>query len=156
LNALAHRLVEEAQPTAAQHTITFSGADQPMMLLGDDLRLEQVVQNLIQNAIKYSPGGGTVTVQVERLAGLGCVRVSDQGIGIPAAAVPQLFRRFYRAPNADSQHINGMGIGLYVVKEIVQLHGGTVDVTSQEGQGSTFTICLPLLEIDEGQPTKDE
>jgi signal transduction histidine kinase len=74
--------------------------------------------------------------------------VSDQGIGIPAAALSQLFRRFYRAPNADSQHISGMGIGLYVVKEIVELHGGTVEVASQEHQGSTFTICLPLLEVD--------
>jgi signal transduction histidine kinase len=107
-----------------------------------------VIQNLIQNAIKYSPSGGRVTVQVERQAANACIRVSDQGIGIPAAALPQLFRRFYRAPNADSQHISGMGIGLYVVKEIVELHGGTVEVASQESQGSTFTISLPLLKVD--------
>ena len=149
LNALARRLVEETQPTTDRHTITFSGADQPVMLLGDELRLEQVVQNLIQNAIKYSPGGGTVAVLVERHGANAYVRVSDQGIGIPATALPQLFRRFYRAPNADSQHISGMGIGLYVVKEIVELHGGTVEVASQEHQGSTFTISLPLLTIDE-------
>jgi len=148
LNALARRLVEEAQPTTDRHTITFSGADQPIMLLGDELRLEQVVQNLIQNAIKYSPSGGTVAVLVERQGANAYVRVSDQGIGIPAAALSRLFRRFYRAPNADSQHISGMGIGLYVVKEIVELHGGTVEVASQELQGSTFTISLPLLEVD--------
>jgi PAS domain S-box-containing protein len=148
LNALARRLVEETQPTTDRHTITFSEADQPIMLLGDELRLEQVVQNLIQNAIKYSPSGGTVAVLVERQGPNAYVRVSDQGIGIPAAALPQLFRRFYRAPNADSQHISGMGIGLYVVKEIVELHGGTVEVASQERQGSTFTICLPLLTVD--------
>jgi PAS domain S-box-containing protein len=149
LNAMARRLVEEAQPTTDRHTIRFSGADQPIMLLGDELRLEQVVQNLIQNAIKYSPSGGTVTVQVERQAANAYVRVSDQGIGIPAAALPQLFRRFYRASNADSQHISGMGIGLYVVKEIVELHGGAVEVASRESQGSTFTISLPLLDVDE-------
>ncbi|MEP7190174.1 MAG: ATP-binding protein, partial [Roseiflexaceae bacterium] len=148
LSALAHRLVEEAQPTTDRHTIAFDGDSQPIMLLGDELRLEQVVQNLIQNAIKYSPVGGTVAVQVGREGHTAYIRVSDQGIGIPAAALPQLFRRFYRAPNADSQHISGMGIGLYVVKEIVELHRGTVEVVSQEHQGSTFTICLPLLEVD--------
>ena len=148
MNALAHRLAQETQLTSDRHTITFSGANQPIMLLGDELRLEQVVQNLIQNAIKYSPGGGTVTVLVERQGANAHVRVSDQGIGIPAAAQPQLFRRFYRAPNADSQHISGMGIGLYVVKEIIELHGGSVEVASQEQQGSIFTIRLPLLEVD--------
>jgi signal transduction histidine kinase len=148
LNSLARRVVEETQPTTERHAITFSGADQPMMLLGDELRIEQVIQNLIQNAIKYSPVGGVVTVRVEREGASATVRVSDQGIGIPAAALPQLFRRFYRAPNADSQHISGMGIGLDVVKEIIELHGGSVDVASQEHQGSTFTIRLPLLTID--------
>jgi PAS domain S-box-containing protein len=148
LNGLVRRLVEETQPTTDRHTITFSGADQPIMLRGDELRLEQVVQNLIQNAIKYSPNGGTVAVLVELQGTNAYVRVSDQGIGIPAAALPQLFRRFYRAPNADSQHISGMGIGLYVVKEIVELHGGTVEVASQEREGSTFSISLPLLTID--------
>ncbi|HJZ48749.1 MAG TPA: PAS domain S-box protein [Roseiflexaceae bacterium] len=148
LGALARRLVQETQPTTDRHTIVFSGASRPVMLLGDELRLEQVVQNLIQNAIKYSPNGGPIRVLVERIGDKGCIRVSDAGIGIPAAALPQLFRRFYRAPNADTQHISGMGIGLYVVKEIVELHGGTVDANSVEGQGSTFTICLPLLTVD--------
>jgi PAS domain S-box-containing protein len=148
MNALVRRLVDEAQPTTDRHTISFSGDEEPIMLLGDELRLEQVVQNLIQNAIKYSPLGGPVTVLVERQGDNACVQVSDQGIGIPAAAQSQLFRRFYRAPNADSEHISGMGIGLYVVKEIVELHGGTVEVASQESQGSTFTIYLPLLAVD--------
>jgi PAS domain S-box-containing protein len=156
LNALARRLVEETQPTTNRHTITFSGDKQPIMILGDELRLEQVIQNLIQNAIKYSPGGGTVAVLASRQDTTAYLHVSDQGIGIPGTALPQLFRRFYRAPNADSQHISGMGIGLYVVKEIIELHGGTVDVASQERQGSTFTISLPLLQIDQGRRTKDE
>jgi len=155
LNGLARRLVDETQLTTDRHTITFRGLNQPIMLLGDELRLEQVVQNLIQNAIKYSPIGGTVAVLVERQDVTAYVRVSDQGIGIPAAALPKLFRRFYRAPNADSQHISGMGIGLYVVKEIVELHGGTVEVASQEREGSTFTIALPLLTIDQGLKTND-
>jgi signal transduction histidine kinase len=108
--------------------------------------LEQVIQNLVQNAIKYSPTGGSVRVQLEQRGTLACMAVHDQGIGIPSAALPQLFQRFYRAKNADDQHISGMGIGLSIVEEIVSLHGGTVEVQSTEGQGSTFTICLPLLE----------
>ncbi|HEU5099867.1 MAG TPA: ATP-binding protein, partial [Roseiflexaceae bacterium] len=148
LNAMTRRLVEDTQPSTSRHTLIFNGAGHPLMLLGDELRLEQVFQNLIQNAIKYSPSGGTITLQIERDGDNASIRVSDEGIGIPAAALPQLFRRFYRAPNADAQHISGMGIGLYVVKEIVELHGGTVEVTSQEHQGSTFTINLPLLTVD--------
>jgi PAS domain S-box-containing protein len=146
LNALARRLVEETQPTTDRHIITFSGADQPIMLLGDELRLEQVIQNLIQNAIKYSPNAGPIYIQVERREDLACIMVKDQGIGIPQAGMLHLFKRFYRGSNADERHISGMGIGLYVVKEIVELHGGTVEVTSKEGEGSCFTVCLPLLQ----------
>jgi signal transduction histidine kinase len=85
-------------------------------------------------------------VQLEQRDWYACVSVTDQGIGIPRASLARLFQRFYRAENADQRRISGMGIGLYVVKEIVDLHGGTVGVTSTEGEGSTFTVCLPLLE----------
>jgi PAS domain S-box-containing protein len=144
LAALVQRVVTTVQPAHTTHTITYMGLDTPLTINGDVLRLEQVVQNLIQNAIKYSPAGGPVAVSVEARAGQACICVRDQGIGIPQAALPQLFGRFYRAPNAAKQQASGLGIGLYIVKEIVTLHGGTVDVMSQEGQGSTFTICLPL------------
>jgi len=71
------------------------------------------------------------------------VSISDQGIGIPQESLDQLFQRFYRAENAETRHISGMGVGLYLVKEIVHLHGGTIEVSSTEGVGSTFTIRLP-------------
>ena len=145
LRALAQRLVEEVQPTLDHHQLVFQAAPTPLLIEGDALRLEQVLQNLLQNAVKYAPEGGHITVAVEQRDTLACVAVTDQGIGIPEPAQAQLFSRFYRAPNVDPQQISGMGLGLYVVKEIVALHGGTVDVTSAEGQGSTFTICLPLL-----------
>jgi signal transduction histidine kinase len=70
--------------------------------------------------------------------------VRDQGIGIPQSALPHLFQRFFRAANADQHQISGLGVGLYVVKKIVALHGGTVTVSSGEGQGSVFTVALPL------------
>ena len=129
-----------------QHRIELQGNDEPLLISGDDLRLEQVLQNLIQNAVKYSPMGGTITVQVEAREDWVCVAVHDRGIGIPEESLPRLFQRFYRAKNADAQHISGMGVGLYVVKEIVLLHSGEVEVSSTEGEGSTFTICLPRLE----------
>jgi signal transduction histidine kinase len=75
---------------------------------------------------------------------LACVAIRDHGIGIPAAALPQLFQRFYRAENVDAHSISGIGIGLYLVKEIVTLHGGTIEVESTEGQGSVFTVRLPI------------
>ncbi len=146
LGALTRRVVEEIQPTLSQHTVVCEGPDGPLPVAGDALRLEQVLQNLIGNAVKYSPFGGLVQVQLARCGSMAWVTVQDHGIGIPAAALPQLFQRFYRAANVDEQQISGMGIGLYVVKEIVTLHGGSVSVESVEGQGSTFTISLPITD----------
>jgi signal transduction histidine kinase len=114
------------------------------MIDGDAMRLEQVLHNLLQNAIKYSPAGWLVNIVVEQREQTACIAVTDQGIGIPQHALPRLFERFYRAAQGDTGGIGGLGIGLYVVKEIVMLHGGTITVTSTEGVGSTFTICLPL------------
>jgi signal transduction histidine kinase len=144
LRGLVRRVVEEMQLALDRHTITIHSPDQPVLIMGDELRLEQVLQNLISNAIKYSPEGGPITVQVEQYDARARVAVTDRGIGIPAEALPRLFQRFYRASNVDPQS-SGMGLGLYVVREIVALHGGEVHVTSREGEGSTFTICLPLM-----------
>jgi signal transduction histidine kinase/CheY-like chemotaxis protein len=144
LGALVRRIAEEVQPTLQQHTLELRLPEESIMIEGDELRLEQVLQNLISNAIKYSPDGGPVVVQAERQDEQAALSVSDQGMGIPADALPQLFQRFYRATNANDQHISGMGVGLFVVKEIVSLHGGMVDVVSSEGAGSTFTVYLPL------------
>lgn len=144
LCALARRVVAESEPLLSQHSIACSTPEGAVMLNGDELRLEQVLDNLLQNAIKYSPGGGRVTVCIEQQNDKVWLSVSDEGIGIPDMAIPQLFTRFYRAPNVETMQMTGMGIGLYVVKEIVQLHGGTIIVESTEGVGSTFRVCLPL------------
>jgi signal transduction histidine kinase len=120
---------------------------------GDAMRLEQVLENLVQNAIKYSPSGGRIQVRIEPQSDTAKLCVSDEGIGIPQTAIPQVFDRFYRAPNVDPQRITGMGIGLYVVKEIVTLHGGTVGVESGEGKGTTFTVTLPLDVEHQSKPT---
>jgi PAS domain S-box-containing protein len=146
LGALAQQVVAEVQPTLEKHIVTYHGPDEPVIIEGDVLRLEQVLQNLVQNAIKYSVQGGQVTLQVILCETTAGVAVTDEGIGIPQEALPQLFGRFYRASNAEAEYIAGMGIGLFVVKEIVSMHGGTVEVVSTEGKGSTFTIWLPVHE----------
>jgi PAS domain S-box-containing protein len=147
LTALAARVVAEFRPTLSQHTLELVGVPEELWVAGDEVRLEQVLYNLIGNAVKYSPGGGLVTVRVARQDTRACLAIIDQGIGIPTSAIPRLFERYYRAANA---RVSGMGIGLYTVHEIVTLHGGTVTVVSEEGHGSTFTVFLPL--IAEGRP----
>jgi signal transduction histidine kinase len=155
--ALVREVVDEVQPTAPAHPIEqvispdTSGA---ILVPGDELRLEQVVLNLLQNAIKYSPDGGPIRVEVTRAADHVSLSVSDRGQGILEEALPHLFERFYRAPDVRSEHISGMGIGLYIVSEIVAMHGGTVTVVSEQGVGSTFTVHLPLVTPAESVPSK--
>jgi len=143
LSALARRIVDEVQPTLYHHIIDCQTPNGAVVIEGDEVRLEQVVQNLLTNAIKYSPHGGPVIVRVEQHGQQARLQVTDLGIGIPRHEQPHVFQRFYRGSNADAQFLSGMGIGLYVVNEIVALHGGSVAVDSSEGTGSTFTVALP-------------
>ncbi len=149
IGALVGRVVDDVQPTLVRHTIACELPDTPLMIEGDELRLEQVLQNLLSNAVKYSPGGGPITVQVERQEARVRIAVADQGIGIPQASLPKLFERFYRADNIDPQQISGMGIGLSVVRAIVELHGGEVDVVSPETGGSVFIVYLPATVLEQ-------
>ncbi|HEU5090416.1 MAG TPA: ATP-binding protein, partial [Roseiflexaceae bacterium] len=153
--ALARRVVEEGEESmlaTTTHRVVYTGPHEPVVVQGDELRLEQVLQNLIQNAIKYSPLGGTVQLQLEHQGTRVRMSVQDEGIGIPQHDLPQLFQRFYRASNVSSHQISGLGIGLYVIKELVTLHGGSVEVASEEDRGSTFTVWLPLAETQEQSP----
>lgn len=146
LCALARRVIELAEGTTDQHTLRCETPAEPVVVLGDLVRLEQVVDNLLQNAVKYSPNGGTITLRVGRRQAHALLAVVDQGVGIPAEALPRVYERFYRVPHPELSAVSGMGIGLYVVREIVALHGGSVEVQSAEGAGSTFTIVLPAAE----------
>ena len=112
-------------------------------LLGGPDQLSRVFDNLLINAIKFSPDGGTVTVRIREEPGQVNVYVSDTGIGIPADKLDRLFDRFYRASESEDKPIAGTGLGLSIVKAIVEAHGGQVAVESQEGQGSTFSFSLP-------------
>ncbi len=100
-------------------------------------------QQLLHNAVRYSPHGGAIDLRLMPHGATVQVTVADHGIGIPPVAVPHVFERYYRAANVDPWRISGFGIGLYVVREIVRHHGGTIAVQSCEGHGSTFTVRLP-------------
>jgi signal transduction histidine kinase len=141
---LLRRSADEIRPSLNNHTLELALPPAPVLVLGDDVRLTQVVQNLIGNAVKYSPAGGPIDVRLATDGDWAELQVVDRGLGIPAAALPHLFQQFYRAPNVDTQAISGMGIGLFVIHEIVTQHGGTVAAASVEGHGSTFTVRLPL------------
>ena len=115
---------------------------------GDAGRLRQVLENLVGNAIKYSPGGEAVDVSLRARQGGVEISVRDRGIGIPEGERAKLFGRFARASNARALGISGTGFGLYLAKTIIDLHGGTIDVESVEGQGSTFRVFVPARPVN--------
>jgi heavy metal sensor kinase len=116
----------------------------PVWVEGDRGKFKQVIVNLLDNAINYTPSGGAVTLAVREAGGEAVCEVSDNGIGIPAAALPQVFDRFFRVDQARNRELGGAGIGLSIVKAICTAHNGRVEVESTEGRGSCFRVHLPL------------
>jgi two-component system OmpR family sensor kinase len=113
------------------------------VVVGDHTRLTQLVWNLVENALRYTPTGGRVELDLTCQDGAALLRVSDTGVGIPEESLPQIFQRFYRVDRARSRHNGGTGLGLAIVKSVAEAHGGRVSATSIVGQGSTFTVWLP-------------
>jgi signal transduction histidine kinase len=111
-----------------------------------------MVMNLVSNAIKYTPSGGTVTVKAWCEDDEIELEVSDTGIGIPEEALPRIFAEFYRARNAKDMEVDGTGLGLVIAKDVVEQHGGSISVRSQVGEGSTFRIRLPQEQSGKGSP----
>jgi PAS domain S-box-containing protein len=149
IDLVAHvrRCLNRLQVTTTRHTLTLDAPVDPVLLAADGLRLEQVLGNLISNAIKYSPQGGPieVTVRGDQRTGMAELRIHDHGIGIPANEQVRLFQRFARAHNAYDLQIPGSGLGLYVCRALVERHGGHIWFESAEGEGTTFFLTLPLL-----------
>jgi two-component system, OmpR family, sensor kinase len=123
-------------------TVTFSPCEE-VAIQGDPDRLKQVFLNLLDNAIKFTPEGGAVTMSLRRRGNEAVIRVTDTGVGIPPQEQEAIFRRFYRVEAARSTR--GSGLGLAICASIVEAHGGTIGVTGKPGQGSTFTVRLPIL-----------
>jgi heavy metal sensor kinase len=126
-----------------QIQLRFEGSES-VHVVADPVRLRQVVVNLVDNAIKYTPAGGTISVSSLQVDGKAVLDVSDSGIGIPQESLPHLFERFYRVDGARSRHLGGTGLGLAIVKSICTAFGGTVTVKSAVGAGTTFRVELPL------------
>ena len=131
-------------PDTGPHAFVAELPEQLPRVRADADRIRQVLSNLISNAIKYSPNGGRVTVGARHQDGEVVIWVSDEGMGIPAEAVPQLFTKFFRVDNGDTRRIGGTGLGLALVKNIIEAHGGEVWVESMEGVGSTFFFTLRI------------
>ena len=134
----------EQQATSRRHEVVISTPSEEVVVLGDPLRLDRVFTNLLANAIKYSPAGGRVLAGLTREQDEMVLRVQDWGVGIPATDLPYVFEPFRRASNVARQ-FPGTGVGLASVSEVLAQHGGTISVTSEEGQGSTFIVRLPCM-----------
>ncbi|WNG32897.1 response regulator [Archangium violaceum] len=148
LVAAVGRAVESARPFAEsrEHTLRVELPRGPLWMEADPVRLEQVLSNLLHNAAKYSEPGGRITLTLAREAGEAVVRVADTGMGIPAEALPHLFEPFMQVARTLDQAQGGLGLGLTLVKRLVEMHGGRVEVASEGvGQGSVFSVRLPLL-----------
>jgi two-component system, OmpR family, sensor kinase len=149
VDELCEQTVEYLTPLAEQksQTIVYEPpAERPLEINGDAQRLKQMLLNLIDNAIKYTPAGGKVTVSAKREGKEAVLRVADTGRGIPAEDLPHIFERFFRhSRNTSDKTVVGFGLGLSIVKWIVDSHGGRIEATSKVGEGTTFTVRLPLL-----------
>ncbi|MDX6556598.1 MAG: hypothetical protein QOD86_2793 [Miltoncostaeaceae bacterium] len=146
LVALAEQSVQAAQPHAegAGVTIALAGGRPDAPCWGDADRIAQVLDNLVSNALKFTPSGGRVDVRLRRERGAAVIEVADTGVGIPAGELESLFQRFFRASTATRDKIAGVGLGLSIAKAIVEAHGGAIEVESEEGAGATFRVRLPL------------
>jgi signal transduction histidine kinase len=120
--------------------------DGPIYVMGDRMRLQQVVRNLLGNAIKYTPNGGNIQLKGSTLNGTVKIAILDNGIGIPEDALPHIFEKFYRVYLEATQDIEGNGLGLAIVKSIIEQHGGQITVDSKVGQGTCFSFVLKLAQ----------
>ncbi len=157
LPELIGRVVDSQRSYTDRHEFQVVVAEDLPHIKADRDKLDQVLTNLLSNAIKYSPDGGTITIHARLTEGdKVSVSITDQGIGIPEDQIGRLFTRFHRVDSRDSRKQYGTGIGLYLVKHLIEAHRGEVSVTSEQGEGSTFTFVLPADLSLEGDEEKGE
>jgi len=141
LGEIVHEALTRARAEQPQHTLRVEAPAFPIIGSWDRDRLGQVLDNLIGNAIKYSPDGGEIAIRVDATDDVGQVRIEDHGIGIAADVLPRLFERFYQGQEPGVS--TGLGLGLYIARMLVEAHGGRIWAESEPGHGSTFVISLP-------------
>jgi hypothetical protein len=158
LREIAREAMDTIAPLAeARHKLKLDAPERRVRVKVDPDRTRTIITNLLSNAIKYSPKGGVVTCQVRARAGVARVTVTDQGLGIPHDSLPMLFTRFGRVITPETEHLKGTGLGLFLARQLARMQGGDITVASVEGEGSTFTLQLPLAAsldgaADGGQP----
>jgi CheY-like chemotaxis protein len=149
MNAFVGAAVESTRPAvvAYRHTLELTLPDNTVQIIGDPTRLSQVIVNLIHNASKYTPNGGRIDVALEQQGGCAYIRVRDNGIGMPPELLDTAFELFVQGERTLDRPEGGLGMGLTLVKRIVELHGGAISAASAgPGQGSEFTVSLPAVE----------
>jgi len=141
----------QLQAQSRNQTLTLDLPPDPVPARADTEQLLRVLDNLLSNAVKYTPDGGCITVQLCVEGGQAVFRVSDTGMGIPPEQLPALFTKYHRVPGEATRGIRGTGLGLLIVKEIVEAHGGAIRAESEgvEGKGSTFIASIPLEQVEE-------
>ena len=150
ISSIIRKCITALEPIAKERNIRIkTDMSDNFELECDPLKLRQAINNLIENAIKYTGDGGHVTVTTKHHAGEGAIRVEDDGIGMSEEHLGHIFERFYRVDKARSRETGGTGLGLHIVRRIALMHGGRVDVESEEGKGSVFTLVLPLVQDTE-------
>ena len=133
----------QVEAAAHSHKLTLVTDSLPE-IVADKERIEQVIINVVSNAIKYTPDGGEIKLSARAADGGVELTISDNGIGIPAEDLPHLFERFYRVEKSRTSETGGTGLGLAIAKEIVDAHGGSISIASELGEGTAVTIYLPL------------
>ena len=135
----------EAKAETKRLTLKFDKLSDLDPILGNRYNIEEVISNLISNAIRYTPEGGNIVVSAHMEEGYVCIRVSDTGFGIPENELERIFDRFYRIKNEKTRFITGTGLGLSIVKSIVEAHNGMIEIDSELNRGSTFSVCFPAI-----------
>jgi len=147
LGEMINGIADQMAPLADDKLLEMLRRIAPGVLVeGDEIRLKQVGVNLLDNAFKYTPEGGQISLEVRAESNLAIFSVSDTGMGISERALPHIFDRFFRAEQARTSRVSGTGLGLSIVQSIVEAHGGKVLVESRQGRGARFRVELPLVE----------
>jgi heavy metal sensor kinase len=145
LGKLVTNLSTDVEVLCQEKGLSFQlGQTQNLVVKGDEARLRELFMNLLDNAIRYTPTPGTVSVSLRREGQMAVVAITDTGVGIPAEDIPLIFERFYRVDKSRSRAEGGSGLGLAICRHIAEAHGGKIEVESQVGAGSTFSVWLPL------------
>ena len=145
LPPLVEKVISVQRSYTNKHNLLIDLADDLPIIIADEDKIDQILTNLTNNAIKYSPKGGDVTIIGRKNGDEGVeFHVTDQGMGIPKEHLPKVFERFHRVDNRDTREVGGTGIGLYLVKHLVEAHGGKIWVESDHGKGSSFNFTLPM------------